>query len=143
MAFKIATKQAPAEDAPQPDPAEEETQESPDEAAAESPDDEAQEQSDGSGGGQMLLQPETAGYQGPENGPFMCGNCVYFGANGPNTCHFVAGKIDQMGCCNLFESAGAADQEGSPEDGSMQEEQLPEDGAMPTEEDMPEDIPQQ
>lgn len=43
-------------------------------------------------------------YQGPENGPFMCGHCEYFVA--PGSCQKVSGPIDPKGCCNLYESVG-------------------------------------
>lgn len=43
-------------------------------------------------------------YQGPENGPFMCGHCEYFVQ--PNACQKVSGVIDPKGCCNLYETIG-------------------------------------
>jgi hypothetical protein len=41
-------------------------------------------------------------YQGPENGPFMCGHCEYFVQ--PQSCSKVSGVIDPKGCCNLYSS---------------------------------------
>lgn len=58
------------------------------------------------GGG---LDPVTAGYRGPEQGPFMCGNCQYFASHGPNTCEFVSGDIDEMGVCNIFTASPGHD----------------------------------
>lgn len=60
---------------------------------------------DESGQDQQQVDQTAAGYQGPELGPFMCANCVFFEANGPGTCAIVAGKIDHMGCCNNFTSS--------------------------------------
>ena len=48
------------------------------------------------------LEPGPAGYLGPEHGPFMCSNCVYF--EDPRSCHIVSGDIDPNGCCNLIVS---------------------------------------
>lgn len=41
-----------------------------------------------------------AGYQGPEQAPFQCGNCVHFDTSG--ACELVDGTIDSAACCNLF-----------------------------------------
>jgi hypothetical protein len=41
-----------------------------------------------------------AGYQGPDQAPFECGNCGHFDSAG--ACELVAGAIDARGCCNLF-----------------------------------------
>lgn len=44
-------------------------------------------------------------YMGPENGPFMCSNCVYFmGDNQP--CQKVSDPVNAEGCCNQFQPAG-------------------------------------
>lgn len=43
----------------------------------------------------------NAGYQGPENGPFICANCIFFD-NG--SCEVVDGAVDHLGCCNNFTS---------------------------------------
>lgn len=45
-----------------------------------------------------------AGYQGPDQAPFECGNCSHF--DGQGACELVNGAIDAKGCCNLF-SKGA------------------------------------
>jgi hypothetical protein len=73
----------------------------------------------------------TAGYLGPEDGPFICGNCTFF--NGPNSCQIVAGDIDPEGCCNLFTNAnaGAAEQEEMPMDEPMPEEAPVEEAVEP------------
>lgn len=55
------------------------------------------------GGGQV--DPDIAGYQGPDQGPFMCANCIHF--QSPNACEIVSGQVDHLGCCNLFTSAGS------------------------------------
>ena len=73
-------------------------------------------------GGQV--DPLTAGYLGPEEGPFVCGNCVFYG---DQTCSLVAGPIDPEGCCNLFTSANT--------EAPMEEEE------MPMEEPLPEEMP--
>lgn len=52
----------------------------------------------------------TSGYLGPENGPFMCGNCRHF--DGQGGCDIVDGLIDPQGCCSVFE---AGDQMGGME----------------------------
>lgn len=67
----------------------------------------------GAGGGEV--DKDTAGYLGPEDGPFMCKNCTYYGRQADNTCAIVAGHIDPEGCCNLFTNAGA---QNAPEDTS-------------------------
>lgn len=59
---------------------------------------------DEKGGG---LDPIVAGYKGPEQGPFMCGNCKYFLA--PSSCEFVSGEIDEMGVCNIFSASPGHD----------------------------------
>jgi hypothetical protein len=48
----------------------------------------------------------NAGYMGPENGPFKCGNCDFFDPT-DSDCHVVAGKVDAEGCCNMFTKLGA------------------------------------
>jgi hypothetical protein len=47
------------------------------------------------------LSPMSAGYLGPENGPFACGNCRHF--DGQGSCEIVDGPIDAAGCCSVFE----------------------------------------
>jgi len=42
----------------------------------------------------------TSGYLPPEDGPFKCGNCIYF--DKPESCDLVEGYIDFDGCCNLY-----------------------------------------
>lgn len=86
------------------------------------------------GGG---LDPVTAGYKGPEMGPFMCANCVYFGGHGPNTCEFVSGPIDEMGLCNIFTATPG--QEGDMQDSAESVEPMPEEGAEAPPEEMPTD----
>lgn len=49
----------------------------------------------------------TAGYQGPDQGPFMCANCNFFEISGPDSCAIVEGTIDHLGCCNMFTSSHA------------------------------------
>lgn len=71
--------------------------------------------------GNTQVDQNTAGYQGPDQGPFMCANCVFYEANGPESCALVAGKINHMGCCNLFTSAhsqaGLSDQDTGDDEG--------------------------
>jgi len=86
------------------------------------------------GGGEV--DPLIAGYKGPENGPFACGNCVYFGRHGENTCAIVSGPIDAEGICNMFTSAAGAEA-GMPEE----EAPLPEEEITP--EPAPEEIPEE
>ena len=64
----------------------------------------------------------TAGYLGPEEGPFVCGNCVFYG---DHSCQIVAGEIDPEGCCNLFTSASAGMEEEMPMEEPMVEEEIP------------------
>lgn len=89
------------------------------------------------GGG---LNQQVAGYKGPEQGPFMCGNCQYYASHGPNTCEIVDGQIDEMGVCNVFTpSAGhdgqdtGADTEAPPEEAPTVPEAPPTDEPAPTE----------
>lgn len=63
-----------------------------------------QDQDPDSDNGQCQTTQQIAGYMGPENGPFECGNCTHF--QGPSSCDLVAGKIDEDGCCNLFTPGG-------------------------------------
>lgn len=70
---------------------------------------------------------QTAGYEGPDQGPFQCGNCKFYGEDGPGTCALVAGVIDQEGCCNLFTNANT----GSNTDDESQE--APDDQVPPAE----------
>lgn len=127
MALRIAGAKRPlVEDPTQVDTLDHESTETPQDEATESPDMEMQEQMMGEdqdqnpeeGGG--IVDPNIAGYQGPENGPFKCGNCMYFSQDQPNTCHIVAGAIEAEGCCNLFTAAGSGMQ------GPTDEEQGPE-----------------
>lgn len=48
------------------------------------------------------MDQDSAGYLGPDSGPFRCGNCLNFR---DGLCTKVSGDIDADGCCNLFESA--------------------------------------
>lgn len=57
----------------------------------------------------------TAGYLGPEAGPFACGNCFHF--DGKGACAIVQGAIDPSGCCNLFESKDSQSDPDSPDAG--------------------------
>jgi hypothetical protein len=84
------------------------------------------------GGG--VVDPMTAGYRGPDMGPFMCGNCQYF--NGDNTCQLVAGEIDPMGICNLFTAPPMEQEEPLPEEAGM-EPPVEEPMAEPVEEEAP------
>jgi hypothetical protein len=125
MAFKIAMKSGQGMPVPimEQELPQEPTAEAPSEELQEAPEEQMAEEVEPEGKGRILLEPEAAGYEGPDQGPFMCGNCVYFSLEGPNTCHFVAGEIDQMGCCNLFKSAGGAEEgeeEAEPEVGMEQ-----------------------
>jgi hypothetical protein len=55
-----------------------------------------------SGGDDSNKIPQAnAGYQGPDQGPFICANCQFFS---DGTCAVVAGPVDHMGCCNNFTS---------------------------------------
>lgn len=44
-----------------------------------------------------------AEYEGPEDGPFRCGNCKHF--DGQNRCEIVTGKVEADGCCRYFDTA--------------------------------------
>jgi len=79
------------------------------------------------GGG--VVDPLVAGYKGPENGPFVCANCVFYGGQGEGTCAIVSGPIDPAGICNMFTSKSASE-------GVAPEEEL-----APTQEPMPEGEP--
>jgi len=56
---------------------------------------------------------KRAGYLGPEHGPFLCGNCVFFYPDedvlergmtfGQCDQPKVRSIVDYHGCCNLFE----------------------------------------
>lgn len=50
---------------------------------------------------------ERAGYMTPDQGPFMCGNCVHFSE--PSSCNLVAGEVEAEGVCDLFEPSGGQD----------------------------------
>jgi len=63
--------------------------------------------------GEAVLPAQSAGYQGPEDGPFRCDNCTFFkGDNAP--CEKVSDPIQAGGCCYLFKNGNA--QEGNPVD---------------------------
>jgi len=72
------------------------------------------------------VNPLIAGYKGPEDGPFQCGNCVYFGRHGEGTCAIVAGPIDEGGLCNLFTSMAGMQEEAPMEEEVPAEEPMPE-----------------
>jgi hypothetical protein len=55
-------------------------------------------------GGPDKLEQAKVVYLTPDQGPFACGNCVYW--EEPNACALVSGFIDPGGMCNLFTSAG-------------------------------------
>jgi len=67
----------------------------------------------------------TAGYKGPEEGPFNCGNCVFFT---DGTCKIVDGEIDPEGVCNLFTTMSGAEMPAGPEEDipEPEDEPLPE-----------------
>lgn len=66
---------------------------------------------DGGDSGQKIPQ-ANAGYQGPDQGPFICANCIFFD-NGH--CEVVDGTIDHLGCCNNFSSlSGSQGGQGGP-----------------------------
>jgi hypothetical protein len=73
------------------------------------------------------VNPLIAGYKGPEDGPFQCGNCVFYGRHGEGSCAIVAGPIDEGGLCNLFTSAAGLAGE-TPEEEIPVEEGMPEAG---------------
>lgn len=86
------------------------------------------------------LDPMIAGYKGPEQGPFTCGNCVHFGAHGDRTCAIVSGDIDEMGICNNFTTLSS--EEELPDELMSEElpEEMPEEEVLeeePVEEEMP------
>ena len=64
--------------------------------------------------------PNNADYEPPENGPFRCDNCTFYGD--PNQCnepHVQAGPqkgvVDPAGCCKFFSSlVGASNQASTP-----------------------------
>lgn len=77
------------------------------------------------------VDPATAGYKGPEMGPFACGNCHFFDGNGG--CEIVSGPIDPAGLCNNFSAADAPEGEAEgevpiPEEVLAASPQEPEDG---------------
>lgn len=107
-----------------------ESQEPASEEASESPEEESAE---GHTGG--TLDQSVAGYKGPEQGPFKCGNCMHYGVSGPGTCEIVSGDIHEDGLCNVFTSKGGGD--------LLQEEQMPmPEEETPTEEAAPEEEPE-
>lgn len=131
MALRIGGGKPPVEEEMEPS-----TEEMPDELEAlpdtePMPEDTPVEDSvEDSGGG--ILDPVTAGYRGPDQGPFMCGNCEYFSPAGEaNTCLFVSGTVDEGGLCNLFTARQA---EEVSEDVPVEEpvdEALPDDSEEP------------
>jgi len=75
---------------------------------------------------------DTAGYLGPEHGPFMCGNCQHY--QGEGVCEIVSGSIAEDGCCNLFVAVPHAEEEQMPaEEAPMPEEELPAEEELPEE----------
>lgn len=70
------------------------------------------------GGGQV--DPNIAGYMGPDQGPFMCANCVHFQA--PNACEIISGQVDHLGCCNLFTSSHAGVSAAEPDTGDDEDQ---------------------
>ncbi len=94
------------------------------EEATETPQEESMEPQ---GGG--LLDPMTAGYKTPDQGPFMCRNCIHYGVQGENTCEIVAGPIHEDGICNVFTSGAAA-----PEGDMPMEQETPQEEVAPQEE---------
>lgn len=64
---------------------------------------------------------DRAGYQGPEQGPFLCGNCVFYHMHSddwPPEGRPILGNcvhpkmhviVDYYACCNYFKSAGDYD----------------------------------
>jgi hypothetical protein len=112
-------------------PVEEAPQELPVEDPSAMPEDPATAQ------GQGMVDPTIAVYRTPDMGPFMCGNCQYYNADGSNSCHLVAGDIDPMGVCNLFTALPQdQEQEQMPEEMPMEEGQPPVE-ELPTEEPPP------
>lgn len=85
-----------------------------------------------SGGGG--LDPVTAGYRGPEMGPFQCANCQYFSQGEKNTCEFVSGFIDEGGMCNLFTPMGGGEQQPPTEEPPMEQAPPAEGAPLPEEE---------
>jgi hypothetical protein len=131
MALRIAGAKKPA-----PPPVEEEMQDAPvteemptDVPTEEPPASEASVQDAVEGAG--VLDPVTAGYKGPEQGPFMCANCKYFSHSSPNTCSVVAGFIDEAGLCNVFSPLSNEGEEDIPEAETPQEEMAPEEEIEP------------
>lgn len=97
----------------------------------ETPMDEDMEQESGG-----ILDKGTAGYLGPEDGPFKCANCIYFSPAAPNTCAIVEGMIDPEGCCNLYTKADGGEEEMPTEEmGAPAEEVAP----VPEAEEAPEE----
>lgn len=54
---------------------------------------------------QAQADPMVAGYKGPEQGPFMCSNCIFW--QEPEACSLVSGPISPDGICSLFTSMAA------------------------------------
>lgn len=135
MALRIAGPQQAApeelgEDPTQDTPAEEQAEETPEMQ------EEDVEQLDESTDSDGNLSPVTAGYMGPEDGPFMCKNCIYFAHKAPNTCHIVAGHIEAEGCCNLYTPK---EEETQPEDvGAPATEVTPDESQEPVDDTSPE-----
>jgi hypothetical protein len=57
------------------------------------------------------LDPSDPDYEGPEDGPFRCDNCMHFKA--PNQCNQLQvvatrnGQVDPAGCCKFFKTLSA------------------------------------
>jgi hypothetical protein len=93
------------------------------EEQSEAPDAEASEQPAQGGG---VLDPQTAGYKTPDQGPFICRNCVHYGVGGDGTCEIVSGPIDEEGVCNVFTSGKQQQpgQEASPDSPLLDEQPM-------------------
>jgi hypothetical protein len=132
MALRIGIKPvaAPApEETPQP------KQETPyfDEESMEQPSEDTPEEK-AAEGDKGQTDKQTAGYMGPESGPFQCGNCTHFSGQEQGSCDIVAGSIDPEGCCNLFHSRNAKGAEPTEQEPMPEEAQAPEEEPTPEEE---------
>lgn len=76
-------------------------------------DNDSDDDDNGGGDDSDKIDPQNAGYQGPDQGPFICANCQFFD-NGH--CEVVAGPIDHLGCCNNFTSLSGQQGSGQPSD---------------------------
>lgn len=59
--------------------------------------------------GQLEQSDPEVVYMTSDQGPFVCGHCQYF--LDPNQCQKVSGDIDPEGCCNLYESVEAGNEQ--------------------------------